>query len=112
MNKAIAPILYGFELAFLGYLTLMAYLICIWMIDDSLAFELTTLGWIIIGLKRLIICLTASVIISFLLYQFNKVILNEIKTETHKKICIVYASIISISAIIGSIIFIIKKPYM
>lgn len=87
----------------------------IWMVDNSLAAQLTPAGWIGIALKRAAIGLFVALVIGFLFGVANKRAFANMfpeRARPHWLLTGVIGWLIALGAIAGSIQFAIQRPYM
>lgn len=86
-----------------------------WMIDDGLAFRLTPAGWVAIALSRAAEGIAGAVIIGLPLAVANRVVFAHLFPHREPVRWLVAATpgwLIALGSLLGSIQFLIQKPYM
>lgn len=96
-------------------LAVFFWLAGVWMVDDSLAAQLTPAGWIGIAVNRAAIGLCVALVIGFLFGVANtRACANMFpeRARPHWLLTGVIGWLIALGAIAGSIQFTIQRPYM
>lgn len=98
-----------------AYIAFIVWLGAGWMLDDHLAATLSDWGWIYVALQRVIIGSIFALLIGGLLFGINALFLRMARVSSSRvplSSAIVASSIITGAAVIGSVQFVITKPFM
>jgi len=94
-----------------GYLSLIAYLMGVWMVGDSVAFRMTSSDWYVEGAKRFAeVCVLAAVSAA-VAHLFNRWAFRS-RMAAARLLSVLVFSAICVSGLVGAVEFAVKKPYM
>jgi len=97
------------------YVSVLTYLMTIWMLDDGIAEKMADFDWYFVGIQRLGLgCVFALVValLYYVLYYFvSRTYLSKFKKPLLYSLFLSFIFIFTTS-LVGSINFVIDKPYM
>jgi len=99
------------ELLLAGYLCLIAWLLCVWMVNDSMAFRMTPGDWYAKAAVRFLEVCVLSVVFGAVAHFFNRWAFPA-RPATARLLTWVLAGAICLCGLAGSVNFAVTKPYM
>lgn len=113
-KKPISILILAAEAAAAAYLTLMAWLLSVWMVDDSVAFQMTEADWWLVGVRRFGVACVVAVGYAGILYLINRRWVAPCFGST-RFIALtpaVLGGAVAAAAAVGAATFVATKPYM
>ena len=115
INKLLISLLLLVEVYVLGYAGLVAYLFTAWMQSDSFAMQSTEMDWWLEALKRVGMSLLLALAVSGALFYINRLLVKRryLKWVSFYRYSALFCfGFITLAAIIGTVSFLINKPYL
>ncbi|MEM7518661.1 MAG: hypothetical protein AAF368_17280 [Planctomycetota bacterium] len=112
--KLIPFLLLAAETAVAVYLALVAWLFSAWMVDDSVAFQMTEADWWLVGARRLGLAWAFAAGYAGILHLVNQ---RWVAPHFHSSRFIALApallgGVVAVAAAAGAVTFVVEKPYM
>ena len=114
-RRTIAGLILIVEVGLAAYLSLVVWLLSVWMVDDSQAFRMAPADWYVEGLRRLGPALVVSVVFGGLTYLANRQWVNPSFPGSPRlgaRTAVLLAACIALWGTAGAIRFVITKPFL
>jgi uncharacterized membrane protein len=115
ITKLLITLLLLVEVYVVGYACLVAFVFTAWMQSDSFALHASEIDWWLEALKRVGMCLLLALAVSGALFYINRLLVRRhyLKWTTfHRYTAYFCFGFITLSALAGTISFLINQPYM
>jgi hypothetical protein len=115
MSKAGLILLTAGEIAVLGYLTLMTWLLSAWFMDDAEAAAMHDIDWYRTAALRFVLSCVVAAVSSVIVYFANRFVARRLgrnDSALPRVSAFVFASAVITAGLVGSVYFAIEKPYM
>lgn len=115
ITKLLITLLLLVEVYVVGYAGLVAYLFTAWMQSDSFALHASEMDWWLEALNRIGMSLLLALAVSAALFYINRQLVKRryVKwTSFHRHVALFCFGFITLSALVGTISFLINQPYM
>lgn len=115
LNKFLIGFLLLVELYVIGYATLVAYLLNVWMESDNFALQATELDWWLLAGRRVVITLFFALLISAVIYYINRLLVRRRYLPwpgLHRYSAWLSFACMTTASLVGAVGFIINKPYI
>jgi hypothetical protein len=99
------------ELLLAGYLCLIAWLLCVWMVNDSAAFRMTAGDWYLTAAVRFLVACGLSVVFGAVAHFFNRWAFPA-RPMTARLLTWALSGAICLCGLAGAVNFAVTKPYM
>lgn len=94
-----------------GYLSLLAYQMGAWMVDDSVAFQMALGDWYLEAGKRVLEVCVLAFVFGIVAHLFNRWALRS-RRPIAKLLTGIASGAICVSGLVGAVEFALRKPYM
>jgi hypothetical protein len=113
-GKPISILILAAEVMAAAYLALMAWLLSVWMVDDSVAFQMTEADWWLVGARRLGVACAVALGYAGVLWLINR---RWVAPCFGPSRLILFApavlgGVVAAAAAVGVATFVTTKPYM
>lgn len=98
-----------------AYVSLLAYLLCAWMVDDSAAARMTELEWYLVAAKRLGVSTLAAAALAWGVHQVNRrwVVAPFGGSRRHAlRVALTVGACVVLAGLLGALRFVIDRPFM
>jgi hypothetical protein len=99
------------EILIAGYLCLIAWILCVWMVGDSVAFRMTPADWYVKAAVRFLEACGLSVGFGAVAHFFNRWAFPA-RPSTARLLTWVLVGAIGLCGLAGAVNFAVTKPYM
>jgi hypothetical protein len=110
-NVAVACVV-GLELVATAYLSLLAFLLSGWMVDDSVAFRMTDADWLVAGCLRFIVGLLAAAAFACVTAFVHRRLGWGAARGVLPRVPLLLAGCIALASGLGATLFVIDRPFM
>jgi hypothetical protein len=103
------------QLAGVAYASLIAWLMSVWMVDDSWAVHASDADWWVAAGKRVALGLIGAAIVGGVLFVFNRALVHwKLASPTARPLraALLGTTVVAIASIAGAVIFVVERPFM
>lgn len=114
-HQIMVGIILTINVAVAAFAAFLVWFISVWMLDDHLAFTLSTWGWLWIALQRLGVGIVTALLVGAVLFGINSLLIRLLRGSYRRLpryLAVGATTITTLAAIAGSIQFAITKPFV